>query len=59
MEKESKEVFSNLETLSAKLELKLQEDHIIKPLSVPHKGLTDEDLMELEVQRKDRYKRRK
>ena len=59
MEKESKEVFSNLETLSEKLELKLQEDDIIKPLSVPHKGLTDEDLMELEVQRKDRYKRRK
>ncbi|TEA37471.1 hypothetical protein DBR06_SOUSAS37110001, partial [Sousa chinensis] len=46
------EVFSNLVTLSEKLELDLQEDDFIELLAVQHKELTNEDLMELETQRK-------
>ena len=46
-------VFSNLVTLSEKLELDLQEDDFIELLAVQHEELTDEDLMELEAQRKD------
>ena len=53
VDKESKEVFSNLVTLSKKLELDLQEDDFTELLAVQHKELTDEDLMELEAQRKD------
>ena len=49
-----KEIFSNLVTLSEKLELDLQEDYFIELLAVQHKELTNEDLMELEAQRKDR-----
>ena len=33
--------------------LELQEGHFIEPLAVQHEELTNEDLMELEVQRKD------
>ena len=40
-------------TLSEKLQLDLQEDHFIKILVVQHEELTNEDLMELEAQRKD------
>ena len=50
---EPKEVFSNLVTLSEKLELDLQEDSFIELLAVQHEELTNEDLMELEAQRKD------
>ncbi|XP_043291812.1 tigger transposable element-derived protein 1-like isoform X1 [Cervus canadensis] len=50
---ESREVFSNLVTLSEKLELDLQEDDFIELLAVQHEELTNEDLMELEAQRKD------
>ncbi|XP_059984138.1 uncharacterized protein LOC132508194 [Lagenorhynchus albirostris] len=46
------EVFINLVTLSEKLELDLQEDDFIELLAVQHKELTNEDLMELETQRK-------
>ena len=53
MDEESKEVFSNLVTLSKKLELELQEDEIIKLLTVQHEEFNNEDLMELGVQRKD------
>ena len=57
MDEESKEVFSNLVTLSNMLELDLQEDDFIELLAVQHKELTNEDLMELEGQRKDREAR--
>ena len=50
---ESKEVFSNLVTLSEKLQLDLQEDDYIELLVVQYEKLTNEDLMELEAQRKD------
>ena len=40
-------------TLSEKLELDLQRDNFIELLAVQHKELTNEDLMELEAQRKD------
>ena len=53
MVEESKEVFSNLVTLSEKLELDLQEDDFIELLVMQHGKLTNEDLMELEAQRKD------
>ena len=49
---ESKEVFSNLVTLLEKLELDLQEDGFIEPLAV-QRGRANENLMELEAQRKD------
>ena len=52
-DEESKEIFSNLVTLSKKLELDLQEDDFTELLAVQHKELTNEDLMELEAQRKD------
>ena len=50
---ESTEVFSNLVTISEKLELDLQEDDFIGLLAVQHEDLTNEDLMELEAQRKN------
>ncbi|XP_066875983.1 tigger transposable element-derived protein 1-like isoform X3 [Kogia breviceps] len=53
VDEESKEVFSNLVALSEKLELDLQEDDFIELLAVQHEELTNEDLMELEAQRKD------
>ncbi|KAJ8784220.1 hypothetical protein J1605_008371 [Eschrichtius robustus] len=53
VDEESKEVFSNLVTLSEKLELDLQEDDFIEILAVHHEELTNEDLMELEGKRKD------
>ena len=57
VDEESKEVFSNLVTLSEKLELDLQEDDFIELLlAVQHEELTNEDLMELEAQRKDTEK---
>ena len=51
---ESKKVFSNLVTLSKKLELDLQEDNFIELLAVQHEELTNEDLIELEAQREDK-----
>ena len=51
---ESKEVFSDLVTLSEKLDLDPQEDNFIELLAVQHKEVTNEDLMELEAQRKDK-----
>ena len=53
VDEESREVFSNLVTLSEKLELDLQEDDFIELLAVQHEELTNEDLLELEAQRKD------
>ena len=52
VDEEPKEVFSNLVTLSEKLELDLQEDDFIELFAVQHEELTNEDLMELETQRK-------
>ena len=54
VDEEFKEVFSNLVTLSEKLELDLQEDDFIELLAMQHELLTNEDLMELEAQRKDK-----
>ena len=51
---ESKEVLSNLVTLSKKLQLGLQEDDFIELLAVQHEELTNENLMEFEAQRKDK-----
>ena len=45
-------VFSTLVALSEKLELDLQEDDLIELLAVQHEELTNEDLKELEAQRK-------
>ena len=56
MDEESKQVFSNLVTLSEKLELDLQEDDFIELLAVQHEELTNEDLMDLGAQRKDTEK---
>ncbi|TEA28746.1 hypothetical protein DBR06_SOUSAS33810005, partial [Sousa chinensis] len=50
VDEESKEVFSNLVTLSEKLELDLQEDDFIGLLAVQHEELTNENLMEMEAQ---------
>ena len=57
MDEESKEVFSNLVTLSEKLELDLQEDDFTELLAVQNEELTNEDLMELKAQRKDKERR--
>ena len=54
VDEESKEVLSNLVTLSTKLELDLQEDDFTVLLAVQHEELTNEDLMELEAERKDK-----
>ena len=54
VDEESKEVFSNLVALSEKLELDLQEDDFIELLAVQHEEITNEDLMALEAQRKDK-----
>ena len=53
VDEKSKEAFSNVVTLSKKLELNLQEDDFIELLAVQCEELTNEDLMELEAQRKD------
>ena len=53
---ESKEVFSNLMTFTEKLELGLQEGDFTDLLAVQHKKLTNEGLMELEAQRKNKKK---
>ena len=50
---ESKAVFSNLVTLSKKLELDLKEDNFIELFAVQQEEVTNEDLVELEAQRKD------
>nr|XP_033696891.1 tigger transposable element-derived protein 1-like [Tursiops truncatus] len=54
VDEELKEVFSNLVTLREKLELDLQEDDFIEFLAMQHEELTNEDLMELEAQKKDK-----
>ena len=54
VDEKSKNVFSNLVTLSEKLKLDLQEDNSMELLAVQHGELTNEDLMELEAQRKDK-----
>ena len=54
---ESKEVFSDLVTLSEKLDLDPQEDNFTELLSVQHKEVTNEDLMELEAQTQDKERR--
>ena len=50
--KDANVVFSTLVALSEKLELDLQEDDLIELLAVQHEELTNEDLKELEAQRK-------
>ena len=52
VDEESREVFSYLVTLTEKLELDLQKDDTTDLFVVQHEELTDEDLMELEAQRK-------
>ena len=54
VDKESKEVFSNLVIFSEKLELDLQENDFIAFLAMQHEVLINEHLMELEAQRKDK-----
>ena len=54
VDEKSKVAFSNLVTLSKELELHLQEDDFIDLLAVQYEALTNEDLMELEAQRKDK-----
>ena len=54
VDREAKEVLSNLVTLSEKLELDLQEDDFIELLAVQQEDITNEDLTELEAQRKDK-----
>ena len=56
VDEESKEVFSNLMTFTEKLERGLQEDAFTELLAVQHKKLTNEGLMELEAQRKNKKK---
>ena len=58
VDEESKEVFNNLLTLIEKLELDLQEDNFIELLAVQHEELTNEGLIELEAQRKDKEKQK-
>ena len=53
VDEEFKEVFSNLVTLSKKLELDLQKDDLTELMAVQHEELTNDDLMELEVQGKN------
>ena len=53
MDEEPKEVFSNSVTLSKKLELDLHVDNFTEFLAAQQEELTNEDLMELEAQRKD------
>ena len=53
---ESKEVLSNLVTLSKKLELDPQEGNFVELFSLQHE-FTNEDLMELETQSKDEERR--
>ena len=53
VDEEFKEVFSNLVTLSKKLELDLQQDDLTELMAVQHEELTNDDLMELEVQGKN------
>ena len=52
MDEESREVFSYLVTLTEKLELDLQKDDTTELFVVQHEELTNENLMELEAQRK-------
>ena len=52
VDEESREVFSYLVTLTEKLELDLQKDDTTELFVVQHEELTNEDLMELEAQRK-------
>ena len=56
VDKESKEVFSNLMTFPEKLEGGLQEDTSLDSLLCKHKRLTNEGLMALEAQRKTKKK---
>ena len=56
VDKESKEVFSNLMTFTEKLEGGLQEDTSLDSLLCKHKRLTNEGLMALEAQRKTKKK---
>ena len=50
---------NNLPTLSENLEVDLQRDDFTEFLSVQHEELTNEDLMGLEAQRKDKRDKRK
>ena len=58
VDEESKEIFSNLVTLSDKLELKLQQGDFTE-LAVQHEELTDQGIMESDTQRKDEDSKKK
>ena len=58
VDKELKEVFSNLVTHSENLELDLQEDNLTELPALKHRKITNTDLMELEAQRKDEKKQK-
>lgn len=58
MIKKFKEVFTNLVTLSDKLELELQQDDFTE-LVVQHEELTDQGIMESDAQRKDEDSKKK
>ena len=59
MDEESKEVFGNLVTLSEKVELDLQKDDLTELMAVQREELTNDDLMELEAQRKGEERQEK
>ena len=53
VDKELKEVFSNLVTHSENLELDLQEDNFTERFGMQYMKFTNEDLMKLEAQKKE------
>ncbi|KAB0381454.1 hypothetical protein FD755_009238 [Muntiacus reevesi] len=55
---ESKEVFSNTGMLNEKLQLDLQEIDFTEFLAVHHEKLTNENLMKLDAQRKDKERQK-
>ena len=56
VDEEPKEVFSNLVTLRENLELDLQEDNFPEHFGVQYMKFTNEDLMKLETQKKDKLR---
>ena len=56
MDEEPKEVFSNLVTLRENLELDLQEDNFPEHFGVQYMKFSNEDLMKLEAQKKDKLR---
>ena len=56
VDEEPKEVFSNFVTLSENLELDLQEDNFTELFGVQYMKFTNEDLMKLGAQKKDKLR---